>query len=624
MKRLPIVLGVLAAATLLPAWLPPATSSASDADSVVIGKQVAPEQIGSLLVASWDKDTASNKIFQVKREAGAWVIPSHHNYPADGNTRTSRVAGSLLGLKRGMPVPIGNDHDKALAELELLDPLAKDVVAKDGFGKVVKLADLSGAEVLNLIIGKAASTGDGHRYVREQGSNKVYTAKISDFEITTKFTDFVEPNPLKLDKADVRALTVADYTVDEASGQVIERSETHFSRPTGDGAWATPKAPTGKQPSKTTVDAILSQVTGLQLVSVRPFEPGWLKDRGFFLSNDPKVLAWSKSLKVELAKKQLAIFANEGRLDVTTKDGLRYSLLFGEIAPDDAADTAAEKAKKDPAKAEDPSKITANRYLAVFVTYDPALDEDAKKDESKDKKDEAKPEDKKKKSGKERAAKAQARYQQFFYVINDASFKSLRPELAKLFEDLPPEPMAGATGKTNVQWLADHAKEPGVTTTASGLQYQILSKGAPGGKRPTATSKVKVNYKGTKVDGTVFDESAKHGGPAEFQLGQVVQGWNEGIPLMQVGDKYTFWIPPAIGYGGKDKNPPTTIGPDQILIFEVELLEVLSNPASEPAAPAPAAPAPAPTPAAAAPAPAPPATAAPAPAPAPPAAAPAP
>jgi FKBP-type peptidyl-prolyl cis-trans isomerase len=347
-------------------------------------------------------------------------------------------------------------------------------------------------------------------------------------------------------------------------------------------------------------------------VSVRPFEPGWLKERGFFLSNDPKVLAWSKSLKVELAKKQLAIFANEGRLDVTTKDGLRYSLLFGEVAPEDTADTSAEKAKKDPAKPADPEKAGANRYLSVFVTYDPAIDEDAKKDESKAKKDEAKPEEKKKKSGKERAAKAQTRYQQFFYVIKDTSFKTLRPELAKLFEDLPPEPMAGTTGKTNVQWLADHGKEPGVTTTASGLQYQVLSKGAPGGKRPTATSKVKVNYKGTKVDGTVFDESAKHGGPAEFQLGQVVQGWNEGIPLMQVGDKYTFWIPPAIGYGGKDKNPPATIGPDQILIFEVELLDVLTNPAAE-AAPPSAAPAPpaaaAPTPAAPAPAPAAPAPA---------------
>lgn len=128
---------------------------------------------------------------------------------------------------------------------------------------------------------------------------------------------------------------------------------------------------------------------------------------------------------------------------------------------------------------------------------------------------------------------------------------------------------------SNKEWLAANAKKPGILSTPSGLQYEIISRGPEGGKMPKATSKVKVNYKGSKLDGSVFDASERHGGPAEFPLDGVIKGWTEGLQLMRVGDKFRFTIPSELAYG--EQGPPA-IGANQILIFDVEMVAVLSDP----------------------------------------------
>ena len=102
--------------------------------------------------------------------------------------------------------------------------------------------------------------------------------------------------------------------------------------------------------------------------------------------------------------------------------------------------------------------------------------------------------------------------------------------------------------RKGAEFLAANKEKPLVTTTASGLQYEVLTPGT-GTVHPTATSKVKVHYEGKLLDGTVFDSSVARGEPIEFGLNQVIAGWTEGLGLMPVGAKYRFWIPSAIGYG---------------------------------------------------------------------------
>ena len=110
-----------------------------------------------------------------------------------------------------------------------------------------------------------------------------------------------------------------------------------------------------------------------------------------------------------------------------------------------------------------------------------------------------------------------------------------------------------------------------VQTTYSGLKYEVLRPGT--GARPASYNRVKVHYHGYLPDGTVFDSSVQRGQPATFGLNQVIAGWREGIPLMQEGAKYRFTVPPHLAYG--QRGMPPKIGPNQTLMFEVELLQVL-------------------------------------------------
>jgi FKBP-type peptidyl-prolyl cis-trans isomerase len=116
---------------------------------------------------------------------------------------------------------------------------------------------------------------------------------------------------------------------------------------------------------------------------------------------------------------------------------------------------------------------------------------------------------------------------------------------------------------------ANKAKE-GVISLPSGLQYKVLKAGK--GAQPTLTSEVKVHYEGKLIDGTVFDSSIKRGEPTEFPVGGVIPGWTEALQRMKVGDKWQVFIPPNLAYG--ERGQGGDIGPNQLLIFEVELLDV--------------------------------------------------
>ncbi len=122
-----------------------------------------------------------------------------------------------------------------------------------------------------------------------------------------------------------------------------------------------------------------------------------------------------------------------------------------------------------------------------------------------------------------------------------------------------------------VKFLAENAKRDGITVTASGLQYEVLSEGK--GATPSGTAKVRTHYHGTLIDGTVFDSSYDRGEPAEFPVNGVIAGWTEALQLMQEGAKWRLYVPSALAYG--EKGAGGAIGPHATLVFDVELLAIV-------------------------------------------------
>lgn len=119
-------------------------------------------------------------------------------------------------------------------------------------------------------------------------------------------------------------------------------------------------------------------------------------------------------------------------------------------------------------------------------------------------------------------------------------------------------------------FLAENAQREGVTTTESGLQYEVIALGE--GSKPTAAQTVLCHYHGTTIEGEVFDSSVRRGQPISFPLNRVIKGWTEGLQYMPVGSKFKFFIPAHLAYGNQQVS--AQIGPNSTLIFEVELLGI--------------------------------------------------
>jgi FKBP-type peptidyl-prolyl cis-trans isomerase len=131
----------------------------------------------------------------------------------------------------------------------------------------------------------------------------------------------------------------------------------------------------------------------------------------------------------------------------------------------------------------------------------------------------------------------------------------------------PPAPTAGA------DFLARTAKEPGVVTLPSGLEYKVVTSGPATGPSPKVGDVIKVHYEGKLVSGQVFDSSFERNKPALMPLDQLVPAWMEALPRMHVGDEWILYVPPALGYGAEGAGP---IPPNAVLIFRVKLLGLLS------------------------------------------------
>lgn len=165
-------------------------------------------------------------------------------------------------------------------------------------------------------------------------------------------------------------------------------------------------------------------------------------------------------------------------------------------------------------------------------------------------------------------------------VYANKELKLQDADIEEVLQSLQQKIMAEAQAEANKQaeenlakgteFLAANAKQKNIKTTESGLQYQIIKQGT--GKKPTAESRVKVHYEGRLINDEIFDSSYQRGEPVVFQTNQVIAGWQEGLQLMQAGGEFMFYIPADLAYGPAGAGG--AIGPNETLVFKVELLEV--------------------------------------------------
>lgn len=162
----------------------------------------------------------------------------------------------------------------------------------------------------------------------------------------------------------------------------------------------------------------------------------------------------------------------------------------------------------------------------------------------------------------------------FNEVINNGGASEMNPQEANQyiqeFFSKRQEELLKENTEAGIKFLEDNSKKEGVTTLASGLQYEVITEG--NGTKPSATDKVKCHYHGTLIDGRVFDSSVERGQPAVFGVNQVIKGWVEALQLMSVGSKWKLFIPSDLAYGANGAGE--LIGPNTTLVFEVELLGI--------------------------------------------------
>lgn len=490
MNRATMIYVAVALATAAGAWSmrPHEFSSVAyeDTGEALFPGFVDPTVATSLEVVGWDEEAAKVVTFKVQQKGGVWVIPSHNDYPADGTKRMGEAAASFIDVKKDMYFGENvADH----AKFGVLDPQGATGEGEEK-GKRITLEDESGKTIVDIIVGKKVEGKEGMYYVRypsaegddrNAAARRVYGARI-DLNITTKFGDWIEKDLLHVERDEITTVIYDPYTVDETAGQVLGRNPVIAKLETSGpedvtGEWKASegtKVPDGKELDNFKVRQMASAVANIQIVGVRPRpEQLTLRDlqsKGFFVASD--------------ASGSAQLFGNEGQASIVTKDGLRYTLFFGEVtyesglaltagenATADSPVTPADDAESDAPGGEDAAVVdadteadknrVASRYMWVDVTYDEALDATLRQNEAKGAEaptgeaptedpaadGDASPDDpadeEKKIEGRARAEKLGNRFSRWYYVISDSSYKQIRKERDELFKAVAPPNAAG-------------------------------------------------------------------------------------------------------------------------------------------------------------------------------------
>lgn len=361
-----------------------------------VGKEFFPDfedvtKATALTVVDFNDDEKEPVSFAVKQnDDGLWVIPSHHNYPAEAEDRLARTATSLLGVEK---TAVQSRTKEDWKRYGVVDPAEEGAATAEERGTRLTLSDSSGNPLVDLIVGNKVEGRDSHYYVREPEKNTTYITPL-DVDLSAKFSDWIEPDLLKISSTDIVQLTLDNYSIDEQRGTVDKKELLEFAKKdletAGDWQLVGLDEET-EELDKSPVTSIATNLDELKIVGVRPKPEGLGDDlrvnpavkqilqmqmqaQGFFIGGDKE------------GKERL--YANEGELSAGISNGVEYTLYFGEIARGsekdievgltDASQPDEEKQKDadDDSSAEntaDESEDGPRRYLLVTAGFNESL-----------------------------------------------------------------------------------------------------------------------------------------------------------------------------------------------------------------------------------------------------------
>jgi len=394
-----------------------------------------PNEATTLEVIEFDAETGSAIPFKVTFKDGQWTIPSHHDYPADAKDRLAKTAAGVIGIRKD---EFRSDNPADHEALGVIDPLDETATTLKGQGTRITLKNANDNVLADFIMSDEIEGREHFRYVRIPGKKRVYAAKV-DIDLSTKFGDWIEKDLMKVTKADIKQIILKDYSINERTGSVRNRDVVKLTK---DGStWKANKMAKNQEVNNTKMNDLLKAVDELAIVGVRP-KPAGLTQSLTKASDGMKVnteALLSLQSKGYYFTRDGQLLSNEGEIQAKTKDGVIYTLRFGEIVYGSGlAVTAGTDSGDDTQK-----DSGENRYLFITTQFDPSdfkepplpkntdfqtkadslwSDADKKNKQLQDKHDQWQAKIDK---GQKLSDELNARFAKWYYVISNDSFEKL-------------------------------------------------------------------------------------------------------------------------------------------------------------------------------------------------------
>lgn len=370
-----------------------------------------PEAAATLEVIEFDEEQAAAMPFKVTNRNGLWTIPSHHDYPADGEERLANAAANVISvIKDDFRSDNLADHES----LGVVDPTDDTVSSLQGRGSRVTFRAADEQVLADLVVGRPVPGRPGLRFVRAPGQKRVYAARF-EADISTAFEDWIETNLLEVERDQVDQITLNEYFIDERTLSVVRRGEFVLDR-AGPDTWSGNTVPAGQEVDTVQVNLLVGAVMTMKIAGVRPKPPGLSGnlreafEQGQIGQSDVQTLT-SRGF---YPTAEGGLLSNEGELLVRTTEGVQYTLRFGEIVYGSGDAIAVGDDSSD----DEETGSGANRYVFITAEFDEsALPEPDAADADLHASWEANV-----REGREKAELLAARFASWYYVIDSGSY----------------------------------------------------------------------------------------------------------------------------------------------------------------------------------------------------------